>query len=147
MVGTTKGYINSIHEGGATPTDDLDDELEGDVGAPPHLRVEQLRGRHQGLQEARLQLEQESAELELEIERHGDGGCARALARDVNRRIIEDDENLPHFTWASQSIATIVALLRGLLRLATPKDRWAHHKIRTLLERAVAQQVESSLSR
>ena len=37
MVGTSKGYIKSIHEGGATPTDDLDDEVEGDVGAPPRL--------------------------------------------------------------------------------------------------------------
>ena len=43
MVGTLEGYIESIHEGGATPTDDLDDEVEGDVGALPRLRVEQLR--------------------------------------------------------------------------------------------------------
>ena len=35
MVGTPKGYIKSIHEGGATPTDDLNDEVEGDAG--PHL--------------------------------------------------------------------------------------------------------------
>ena len=36
-------------------------------------------------------------ELEREIKCHGDGGRARAVARDVNRRIIEDDEALPHF--------------------------------------------------
>ena len=35
MAGTPEGYIKSIHEGGATPTDDLDDEVEGDAG--PHL--------------------------------------------------------------------------------------------------------------
>ena len=37
MAGNPKGYIESIHEGGATPIDDLDDEVEGDVGAPPRL--------------------------------------------------------------------------------------------------------------
>ena len=57
MVGTPKGYIESIHEGGATPIDDLDDEVEGDAGAPPCLWVEQLRAWHQELEEARLQLE------------------------------------------------------------------------------------------
>ena len=46
MAGTPEGYIKSIHEGGATTTDDLDDEVEGDAGAPPRLRVEQLKARH-----------------------------------------------------------------------------------------------------
>ena len=54
MAGTSKGYIESIHEGGATPIDDLDNEVKGDVGAPPCLWVEQLRARHQELEEARL---------------------------------------------------------------------------------------------
>ena len=40
MAGTPEGYIESTHEGGATPTDDLDDEVEGDAGAPPRLWVE-----------------------------------------------------------------------------------------------------------
>ena len=57
------------------------------------------------------------------------------MARDVNRRIIEDDEALPHFTRASQNIAAAAALLRGLPGPATPE------------ERAAAQQTESSLSR
>ena len=58
MAGTPEGYVESIREGGAAPTDDLNDEVEGDAGAPPRLRVEQLRARHQELEEARLQLEQ-----------------------------------------------------------------------------------------
>ena len=49
--------------------------------------------------------------LEQEIEHHRDGGRACAVARDMNQRIIKDDEALPHFTWASQNITTIVALL------------------------------------
>ena len=52
MEGTPEGYIKSIHEGEATPTNDLDDEVEGDAGAPPHLRVEQLKARHLELEEA-----------------------------------------------------------------------------------------------
>ena len=76
-------------------------------------------------------------ELEREIEHHGDSGRARIVVRDMNRRIIEGDEALPHLTWASQNIAATVALLQGLQGPTTPKDRWAHHEIRTLLERAM----------
>ena len=57
MTGTPKGCIESIHEGEAPPTDDLDNEVEGDAGAPPLLQVEQLRARHQEFEEARLQFE------------------------------------------------------------------------------------------
>jgi len=97
MVGTPKGYVESIHKGGATPIDDLDDEVKGDVGAPPRLWVEQLRAWHQELEEAQLQLEQEHAALE----RHEDGGRARDVACDMNRGIIEYDKALPYFTWTS----------------------------------------------
>ena len=86
-------------------------------------------------------------ELDREIERHGDGERAHVVAHDMNQRIIEDDEALPHFVQASQNIADAVALLHGLLGPATPEDRQAHHEIRTLLERAAAQQAKSSLSR
>ena len=71
--------------------------------------------------------------LDQEIERHGDGGRARTMAREVNRRIIVYDEALPHFTRVSQNIAAAAALLHGLLGPATPKDHRAHHEIRTLL--------------
>jgi len=54
MAGTTEGHVKSIHEGEATPTNDLDDEVKRDVGALPRLRVEQLKARHQELEEARL---------------------------------------------------------------------------------------------
>ena len=77
-------------------------------------------------------------ELDREIERHRDGGRARAVARDMNRRIIENDKALPHFTRASQNIAATIALLWGLPEPTTPEDHWAHHEIRMLLERAAA---------
>jgi hypothetical protein len=38
----------------------------------------------------------------------------RACARDTRRRIVEDDDGLPRFTRASQNIAAVAALLRGL---------------------------------
>ena len=60
------------------------------------------------------------------------------MARDMNRRIIADDEALPRFARASQNITSTAALLHGLLEATTPEDRWAHHEIRTLLEHAAA---------
>ena len=98
MTGTPEGHVESVHEEEATPTNNLDDEAEGEIVAPPRMRVEQLKARHQELEEARLQLEQECSELDREIECHGDDGHACAMARDVNRRIIVDDEALPLFT-------------------------------------------------
>ena len=78
----------------------------------------------------------ECTEVDREIERRGDGGRARAMAYDVNRRIIVDDETLHRFARASQNIAAATNLLHGLLEAATPEDHRAHHEICTLLERA-----------
>ena len=80
MTGTPEGHIESIHKEEATPTNNLNDKAEGETVAPPHMRVEQLEAQHQGIEEARLQLEQECVELDREIEHHGDGGRARAMA-------------------------------------------------------------------
>ena len=57
------------------------------------------------------------------------------MARDMNRRIIEDDEALPHFTWARQNIAAAMTLLWRLLEPTTLEDRRAYREIRTLLGR------------
>ena len=35
MAGTPEGYVESVHEGEATPTNGFDDKVEGDAGAPP----------------------------------------------------------------------------------------------------------------
>ena len=69
------------------------------------------------------------------------------MARDVNRRIIEDNKVLPYFTRVSQNIAAAVALLRGLPEPATPEDHQAYHEIHMLLERVAAQQAKRLLSR
>ena len=78
-------------------------------------------------------------ELDREIERHRHSGRARTMAYDMNWRIIEDDEALPHFARASQNIAAMAALLRGLPEPVTPEDHRAHHEIHTLHEREVVQ--------
>ena len=52
MAGTLEGYVESIHEGEATPTNDLNDKVKGDAGAPPRLWVVQLKAQHQELEEA-----------------------------------------------------------------------------------------------
>jgi hypothetical protein len=60
-----------------------------------------------------------------------------AQAHDAHRRIIEDNDGLPRFTWASQNIAIVVALLWGLLEPMTPEECQTQRKIHTLHERAV----------
>ena len=52
MAGTPEGRVESVHEGGATPPNDLDDEVEEDAGGLRRMRVEQQRARHQELEDA-----------------------------------------------------------------------------------------------
>ena len=52
MVGTPEGRVESIHEGGATPPNNLDDEVKEDAGALPRMQVQQLRSWHQELEDA-----------------------------------------------------------------------------------------------
>ena len=134
MVGTPEGHVESISTEEATPVGNLGGETEGGTATPPCVGVEQLRAQKREIEEAGIQLVQECVEVDREIECHRDGGRARAVARDVNRRIIADNETLPHFTRASQNIAAATALFHGLLEAATPEDRRVHREIRTLLE-------------
>ena len=69
------------------------------------------------------------------------------MARDVYQRILTDDGALPHFARASQNITSETPLFHDLLEAAMSEDRRARREIRTLLERVVTQQAESSLSR
>ena len=52
MAGTPKGRVESVHEEGPTPTNDPDNEIEGDAGASPCLWVEQLRAWHKDIEDA-----------------------------------------------------------------------------------------------
>ena len=68
------------------------------------------------------------------------------MAREVHRKICEDDAEPPLFPRASQNIAAAAALLRGLPEPATPEERRAQCEVCALLERAAEQQAESSMS-
>jgi len=139
MTGTPDGHVKSASKKEVTPAGNLDDGTKGRMAAPSHVGVEQLKAQKREINEARQQLVREYALVNWEIERHGDGRHACAVAHDVNQRIIADDETLPHFARASQNITAATALLHGLPETAMPDDHRAHHKIRTLLERAAAQ--------
>ena len=97
MTGTPEGHVESISAEEATPTGNLTNETEGETTAPPRIGVEQLKAQKREIEEAVIQLVQECVELDREIERRGDGGRARAMAHDVNQRIIIDNEALPCF--------------------------------------------------
>ena len=43
IMGVPEGHVKSIHMGDATPTNDLDDEVEREIVAPPCMPVEQLK--------------------------------------------------------------------------------------------------------
>ena len=146
MTQTPEGHVQSVSGEETTPTGNLDARIKAETTAPSHVRMEQLRARKLEIDDAGKQLVREYQRIEEEIKRHGDGGHAHAMARDVYQRILTDDGALPHFARASQNIAVVTALLHGLLEAATSEDRRARREIRTLLERAVAQQAESSLS-
>ena len=54
MTGTPEGHIKSIHKEEATLVNNLNDEAKGKIAAPPRMRVEQLKARHQEIEEAWL---------------------------------------------------------------------------------------------
>ena len=52
MTGTPERHVESVHEGEATPTNDLNDEAERETTAPPRMPVEQLKAQHREIEEA-----------------------------------------------------------------------------------------------
>jgi hypothetical protein len=82
---------------------------------------------------------QPRAALEQELVSHNNGGAARRRARDVHRRICDNDggDQPPLFAWASQNIVAMTILLRSMPKPSTPEGRQAHEELRFLLERAM----------
>jgi len=78
----------------------------------------------------------------------GGRGAAKRRARDVNRRIVEDEggDNPPVFSTASQNVIAAALLLRAMPEPSTPEGRRVRQGLRGLLEQAVVQNVESSAS-
>ena len=121
MEETSEGHVESASEEEVTPAGNLGNGAEG------------------GIDETRQQLVWEYKKIDEEIRHCGDGGHARAVACDVNRGIIADNETLPCFAHVSQNIAATMALLHCLSEATMPEDRRVHREIRMLLEHAVAQ--------
>lgn len=72
----------------------------------------QLCAWQQELEQNRRELERQQADLLGELERtRAEETRACARARDIRRRIMEDDDGLPHFEWASQNIAAAATIL------------------------------------
>jgi hypothetical protein len=94
--------------------------------------MNQLQEQQRELETTSLHLEGEHVVLEHKIAQHHDKVSARA--HNAHRRIVEDDDGLPRFAWASQNIATVAALLQGLPEPMTPKGRQAQGELRVLLE-------------
>ena len=122
MAETSEGHVESASEKEVTLAGSLSDGTEGRTAALSHVGVEQLKARKREINEAGQQLVWEYALVDREIERRRDGGHACAVACNVNRRIIADDETIPHFAQASQNITAAMALLHCLLEAATPED-------------------------
>ena len=90
-----------------------------------------------------------SETLEQEQRGHDDGRAARQRARDVNRRINNDEggEQPPIFNRDSQNVAAAAMLLQTMPKPSTSEGRRVHGELRDLLETTVVQQAESSASR
>ena len=84
MAETSEGHVESASEMEVTPTGNLGDRTEGRTASPSHVGVEQLKARKWEINKAGQQFVQEYALVDQEIEHSGDGGHARAVARDVN---------------------------------------------------------------
>jgi hypothetical protein len=80
---------------------------------------------------------------------------ARGSERENNRHANEganvdantDADTPPLFRQASQNLAAAAMLLRGCSEVATSDERRVRQQLKALLEAAVAQQAESSVSR
>jgi hypothetical protein len=150
MSGTPEGRVEDVAEGERPRTETANEHTPAQTARlrrspPPITRPKSVHDRMQELDNAQLAIEKERAEL-----RPGTSGTAQLRARDVHRRIL-NDEGAPAapqvFARASQNLAAATLLLRGCPEPEAPEARKVHQKLRSLLEEAAVQQAESSASR
>jgi len=122
----------------------------GATSAPEgrHPDLEQLNELEARLEEERVHLRQLRETLVQDQSDRGDGGEAKCRARDVNRRIIEDEggDNPLVFRTASQNVMAAALLLRAMPEPSTPEGRRVLQGLRGLPDQAVVQNGESSTS-
>ena len=127
-----QGGAGPSRQGNATPPPNLTlgihPAARGAASAPPGGQrpdLEQLSALEARLEEEHVRLRQLRETLVQDPSGCGDGGEARRRARDVNRRIIEDEggDNPPVFSTASQNVMAAALLLRVMLEPSTPEGR------------------------
>jgi hypothetical protein len=86
-------------------------------------QLEQLQELERKLEEEQQRVAQLRTALEQELGSRNDGGAARRRARDVHRRICDDDggDLPPLFTRASQNVAAAAILLQTMPEPSTPE--------------------------
>jgi tyrosyl-tRNA synthetase len=100
------------------------------LGADQGAQLEQIQELQAKLDEEQENLRLLQQTLEWERVTRAHGGGAQERARDVNRRIIEDQASGPPvFNRASQNIAAVAMLLRNMPKPSIPKARWARDEI------------------
>jgi len=84
MAETPEGRAESISGEEVAPAGNPDGRTGGEATAPSCVRMEQLRAQKREIDEAGQGLVREYVEIDHEIKRHENGGCARAMAHDVH---------------------------------------------------------------
>ena len=77
---------------------------------------------------------------------HGLAGGAQGRARQVQRDIMNEGNDVPQFARVGQNIAAAAMLLRGVPEPVDPQERAVYRNLRVLVEAAAVQQAESSTS-
>ena len=78
---------------------------------------------------------------------HGPAGGAQGRARQVQRDILNEGNDVPKFTRAIQNIAAAAMLLRGVPEPVNPQERAVYRNLQVLVEATAVQQAKSSASR
>jgi len=148
-----QGGAGPSRHGNATPppntTPGTHPGARGAASAPSEGQrpdLEQLNELEARLEEERIRLRQLRETLVQDQSGRGDGGEARRRARDVNRRIIEDEagDNPLVFSMASQNMMAAALLLRAMPEPSTLEGRRVRQGLHGLLKQAVVQNTESS---
>jgi tyrosyl-tRNA synthetase len=101
------------------------------------MQLEQIRELQDRLDKERENLCLLQQTLEHEHATRAHGGGAQERARDVNRRIVEDQAGeAPVFGRASQNLIAVAMLLRNMPEPSNPEARRARDEIRGLLKTA-----------
>ena len=139
MCTTPEGHIKDAPEGEQDDAEAGDEHTPAQASRPrrsppPALRPRHIHNRMQELDDAQLAIKKEWADLQATTH-----GPAQPRARDVRRRILNDEEAPAEpqaFGRASQNLVAVTLLLRSCPEPEALEARRIHQWLRTLLEEA-----------